>query len=80
MPQVHRRYSQQGQDEQDSGNELHAHGVAVLVDVCPGFPAGRAATLRNRPGTLGANQVLTAHPAPTGLKRSGGHFDDVGRS
>jgi hypothetical protein len=77
---VDRRDRQQGQDEQDGSDQLHTHAVVVLMDAGASLTAGRAATLRNRPGTLCANQVLTAHLAPTGLKASPGHFDDVGRS
>ena len=80
MPQVHRRDRQQGEDKQNSSYQLRAHAVAVLMDAGAGLTAGRAATLRNRSGTLGANQVLTTHPAPTLRNRALGHFDDVGRS
>jgi hypothetical protein len=78
--QVHRSHRQQGQHKQGSCYQLHAQAVAVVVDVRAGFAAGRTATLRDRPSTLGADQVLAAHPAPTGHTGRPGHFDDVGRS
>jgi hypothetical protein len=55
MPQVHRGHRQQGKHEQRGCNQLHAHSVAVVVDVGAGLAAGRAATLRYRPSTLGAD-------------------------
>src|SRR5260370_3638534 len=63
---MHRGHSQQGQHKQDSRDQLHAQAVALMVDMGAGLTARRAATLRYRPSTLGADQVLAAHPAPTG--------------
>jgi hypothetical protein len=67
VPEVHRGHGQQGQHKQDSRNQLHAQAVALMMDVRAGIAARRAATLRYRPSTLGADQVLAAHPAPIGL-------------
>jgi len=67
MPQVHRGHRQQSQDEQDSCDQLNAHAVALVMDVRAGFAARRAATFGYWPSTPGADKVLAAHPAPTGL-------------
>jgi hypothetical protein len=52
---MHRGHRQQGEHEQRGRNQLHAYAVAVVVDMRAGLAAGRAATLRYRPSTLGAD-------------------------
>jgi len=62
VPEVHSGHSQQSQHKQDSGNQLHTQAMALVMHVRSRVAANRAATLRYRPGTLGADQVLAAHP------------------
>jgi hypothetical protein len=53
--QVHGGHRQQRQHEQDSPYQLDAQAGAVVVDVRAGLAADRAATLRYRSSTLGAD-------------------------